>query len=196
MHWTQDDVEFLLTATKTGWTAKEVAQELGRSEKAVLAKRAGLGLCGKSGRPKKYTREELIAALQTSPVKTYDYFNSAENNTPAATTYRSYFGTWEAALEAAGVSSNASTMKSHLPTRVYLVDFGDFYKIGITQQTVHQRLGSRYPAYKILLEIETTLDEARAIEKAWLESVKPYSFVPDNFPEEGRGFTECFQFSA
>lgn len=149
----------------------------------------------KPGRKPKYTKERLIEIMKAAPIVTYDYFNSKDSGLPAATTYRKYFGSWAEALAAAGIEQANSVMKTNKPTKVYLVEFEGFYKIGITQQTVKQRLGGRYPAYKIILELEfDTLAEAKQIEKAWLEAVKPYKYTPNNFPAEGRGATECFVF--
>lgn len=147
----------------------------------------------KGGRKPKYTKEQLIEIMRAAPKVTYDYFNSKDNDLPAATTYRRYFGSWAAALEAAGIEQANSVMKADRPTKVYLVEFDGFYKIGITQQTVKQRLGGRYPQYELVLELEfDNLESAKEIEKTWLDTVKPFKIVPTNFPAEGRGFTECF----
>jgi len=147
----------------------------------------------KGGRKPKYTKEQLIEIMKNAPIVTYDYFNSKDSGMPAATTYRRYFGSWSAALEAAGIEQSSSVMKPNKPTKVYLVEFDGFYKVGITQQTVKQRLGGRYPDYKIILELEfDNLQEAKKVETSWLEAVKHCKFVPTNFPLEGRGFTECF----
>jgi len=192
-HWTIEEDQLVEVCNSKGWTAKEIAAELDRSEGSVKARRKLLGLIGPKGGPKKYTKEQLIKLLQDAPVKTYDYLNSKESGLPAATTYRQYFGSWNAALEAAGIHVNNCVQKPDKPTRLYLVEFDGFYKIGITQQTINQRLGGRYPPYNIVLTLEfENLDEARSVEKSWLEAVADYRYVPTNFPTEGRGFTECF----
>lgn len=193
-HWSVEEEEFIRVCTDEGWTAKEIAAELDRSVDSVIARRNRLGIRGRNGCPKKYTKEELIDIMRSAPTVTYDYFNSKDSGLPAATIYRSYFGSWTAALEAAGITQANSAMKPDKPTKVYLVEFGDFYKVGITQQTINQRLGGRYPPYKVVLELEfDNLMEAKEIESSWLKAVKDYRYVPDNFPTEGRGFTECFK---
>jgi len=207
--WTEEDFELLRCFSEAGYTAREIASELNCSENSVKHYKSKLGIStrnnsysgGKqkattvatSGRPNAYTREQLIEVMQQAPVHTYDYFNSKDSGLPAATTYRKYFGSWENALEAAGILPNVSSMKQHLPTKVYLLDFGDFYKIGITQQELSKRFGSRYPKYEVVLCIETTLEEARKIEAMWLANVSSYRYTPSNFPQEGRGHTECFK---
>lgn len=149
------------------------------------------------GRPPKYTKEQLIDIMRNAPIKTYDYFNSKDSGVPSATVYRRYFGSWGEALKAAGVKQANCVMKADTLTRMYLVKFEEgYYKLGITQQSIKQRLGGRYPKYEIIWDIEyDTLASAREAEKECLEYVKPYKYVPTNFPIEGRGFTECFKFS-
>lgn len=195
--WTEEDHELIKCMSSSGFTVREIATEMDCSISTIEHKRRVLGICrsgGKSGRPKKYTKEQLIEIMKAAPIHTYDYFNSKDNNLPAATTYRAYFGSWEAALCAAGIEPNATSMKADMQTTVYLLDFGEFYKIGITQQPLNKRFGARYPAYQVVLTIETSLEDARKIEKDWLNAVKEYKYVPDNFPQEGGGHTECFKF--
>jgi hypothetical protein len=145
--------------------------------------------------PKKYTKQQLIELLQTCETPTYDYLNSKQSTLPAATTYRHYFGSWENALKSAGIEPNKCTLKSTKPTTVYLVEFDQgFYKIGITQRSISARLDNRYPNYKIILQLETSLEEAKLIEKMWLEAVKPLKYTPSNFPAEPRGHSECFKY--
>lgn len=196
MRWTTDDIDFLTTATKAGWLAKDIASELGRTTNAVLSKRNRLGLVGPSGRPAEYTKEQLIKLLQDSPNKTYNYLNSKESGLPAATTYRKYFGSWENALIAAGLPLNISSMDSTKPTTVYLLYFasGDYYKVGITQQSLAERFSGRYPTYEIILELSMELKKARELEKLWKDSVKEFRYIPEDFPKDySSGATECFK---
>lgn len=203
--WTEEDHELIRCMSKAGFTAREISVEMGCSEDTVKYKKSILGISTRSnsykpkhnnmlgGRPKKYTKEQLIEIMRAAPTHTYDYFNSKDNNLPAATTYRAYFGSWEAALCAAGIEPNATSMKADVRTTVYLLDFGEFYKIGITQQPLNKRFGARYPEYQVVLTIETSLEDARKIEKDWLNAVKEYKYIPDSFPQDGGGHTECFK---
>lgn len=195
--WTDEDNETIRVLSEAGFTAREIAAEMECSEDTVKRKKSILNIRTKSsrgGRPKEYTKEQLVTIMQSAPICTYDYFNSKESGLPSATTYRKYFGSWTAALEAAGVSANTSVLKDSKPTNLYVVEFEDFCKLGITQQTVHQRLGGRYPSYTIRYTKEyATLHEAKQEETRLLELVKHHKHIPTNFPAEGRGFTECFQ---
>ncbi len=210
--WTEDDFQTLRELSEEGFTAREVAEFLQCSEDTVKKYKSKLkistaankahksatpvkkGGSNGGGRPKKYTKEQLIEIMKAAPVHTYSYFNSKESGLPAATTYREYFGSWEAALEAAGLPTNSYSMKPDRTTYVYLIDFGDFYKIGITQQRLKDRFGARYPKYEVVVLLETSLEQAKTIEKEWLQAVKALAFIPENFPIEGRGGTECFKY--
>ena len=206
--WAEEDFELLRCLSEAGYTAREIATELGCSENSVKHYKSKLGIstrnnsytCDKrpagphaGGRPAAYTKEQLIEIMRQAPIHTYDYFNSKGSGLPAATTYRRYFGSWENALKAAGLQPNATTMKQNIPTKVYLLDFGEFYKVGITQQAIHKRFGGKYPEYEVVLVIETTLDEAKKIEAEWLQNVREYKYVPGSFPVGSRGHTECFK---
>jgi transposase len=191
-HWTVEEEDFIKICTEQGWTAKEIAYELDRSEGSVIARRNRMGIKGRNGAPKKYTKEELLELLRNAPIKTYEYLNSKESKLPAATTYRSYFGSWQNALTEAGIENNF-IMNPTKTTTVYLVEFDGFYKVGITQRPISKRLDSRYPKYEVVMSIDTTLEQAREIEKTWLEAVKSYKYVPDCFPKEHGGHTECFK---
>lgn len=109
--------------------------------------------------------------MQEAPQVSYAIFNSKDSGVPPATAYRKYFGSWENALKEAGVITTATHLEDK-PTIVYLVEFDGFYKIGMTQQTVDQRLGKRYGPYEILLQITTSYEEAVKLEKQWLNNVK------------------------
>lgn len=206
--WSDDDKNLVAEFTKQGYSLEEIAAEMEITRDEVKYLRQ----CTKSSSRRsnrellKGSLEEvqarLIKIMQDSPIIGYAYFNSKDSGTPAATTYRKYFGSWENALRAAGRHTNENagndvinkfSMKPDRPTTVYLVEFDGFYKIGITQQMIAQRLGGRYPPYNIVMQIDTSLEEAKAIEKTWLENVKHLQYIPTSFPAEGRGFTECFK---
>lgn len=206
--WSDDDKNLVAEFTKQGYSLEEIAAEMEITRDEVKYLRQ----CTKSS-SRRSNREllkgsledvqaRLIKIMQDSPIIGYAYFNSKDSDTPAATTYRKYFGSWENALRAAGRHTNENagndvinkfSMKPDRPTTVYLVEFEGFYKIGITQQTIKQRLGGRYPPYTIVMQIDTSLEEAKDIERQWLENVKHLQYTPTSFPAEGRGFTECFK---
>ena len=195
--WTQEDKDCAKLLSESGMTAREVGVETGIPSGTIVGWRKGWGISTKNNYKGLYkgTVEEvqarLIKIMQEAPIVSYMAFNSKDSGTPAATTYRKYFGSWENALTAAGVS-NSCSLKSDRATIVYLVEFDGFYKVGITQQTVAQRLQA-HPQYTIVMQIQGTLEEAKRIEAQWLDNIKHLKYIPTTFPAEGRGFTECFK---
>lgn len=202
-NWTIEEEELLRLFVKAGMNSVQIANELDSTEYQVYKKRKLMGLVNSKVRTKKYPdlysgsddeiRAKLIELMRSAPKVSTDYFNSKDSDVPVAATYKKYFGSWDNALLAAGISKSKCSLKEHLDTIVYLVDFGDFYKIGITQQTIRKRLGPSYPPYEIILQIVTSLDEAKRLESNWLSNVEKYKYRPNNFPAEGRGHSECFK---
>jgi transposase-like protein len=197
--WTEEDKEVTRLLLEQGLNIAEVSAETSIPPGTINGWKTKWGIKHKKSYKYLYegTVEEvqarLIKIMQEAPEVSYNYFNSASSSVPSATSYRKIFGSWEEALKAAGIH-NISTQEVNKLTVVYLVEFEDFYKVGITQQTVDQRLGGRYPAYQILAIKEyPTLIQAKSMEKELLDLVKGYSYIPTNFPAEGRGFTECFK---
>ena len=142
----------------------------------------------------KYTDEELLEILKKSDNPTYNYFNNSANNTPSAVTYVKRFGSWASALERAGLQPNKVGLKPYEGTTVYLVDFGECYKIGITQQSLDDRLAG-YPDYSVVFTLDSlSLSEAKLVEKSWLENVKEFKVFAKNFPRN-RGYSECFKYT-
>lgn len=151
-----------------------------------------LKLANKSTSSRSYTEEELLDILKNSPIKSYNYFNDKDNNTPSAVTYVRRFGSWANALERAGLPTNEFSLNKNKETHVYLIEFEDtVYKVGITQQSIRSRF-SGYPKYEVILTITTSLKEAKDIERVWLDNVKQFKYVPSNFPRNN-GATECFK---
>lgn len=196
--WSEEDKQLVVEFSNQGMGLDEIAAEMEITRQEVSYLRARTKYSSLNSYKDLYNgtieevQQRLIKIMQGATKVTYTYFNSKDSGTPAATTYRKYFGSWENALEAAGVSS-VSALKEDRSTTVYLVEFEGFYKVGITQQTVHQRLGGRYPMYEIVMQIECSLKEAKEIETTWLKNVKHLQYIPPTFPVEGRGFTECFK---
>lgn len=198
--WTEEDKEVARLLLQQGLTARDVSVEIDIPEGTINGWKNIWAIRNKKSYKEIYSgtvgevQQRLIKLMQEAPEVSYSYFNSSTSNVPPATTYRKYFGSWSAALDAAGLV--VSNQKGARSTKVYLVEFDGFYKLGITQQTVDQRLGGRYPEYKILGTIQfNTLAEAKKEEARLLGLIKEYKYIPTNFPVEGRGFTECFKVS-
>jgi hypothetical protein len=197
--WTKEHDEIVISCVGLGWTAREIATEFGLSEDTIKKKRVSLGLSGINPHNKSIphnrldlSREELISILLKEEKRTFEQFSSS-SNLPSPSVYRRVFGSWGAALKAAGLPPNKSSMLEDSKTIVYLVEFDGFYKIGITQQLLKSRLAS-HPKYEVVMVLEfDNLKDAKAKEKEWLKAIAANKIVPDNFPSEGRGATECFK---
>lgn len=202
MLWTEEEIELVKIFNTQGMSDLQIAKEIDRPVSSTTGLRDYLGL--KNNTTKKVykhlyigTVEEvqsrLIKLLQETPNISYTLVNSKDSNIPSARTFRKYFGSWESALIAAGISTNFR-MKEGVPTTVYLIEFEGFYKIGITQQSILHRFYG-YPPYSIVLQHSNlSLKEARELEKQWLKNVKKYKYMPSNFPAGSGGINECFKF--
>lgn len=209
-YWSDDDLEYLNTNYSTK-TVKELATALTRTPEAIRLKLNRLNLKAKEdtkgpkpgskyirgvnrgvNRGVKYTDEYLLDIIKSLPHTGRDWYNINKHaDWPSASTIATRFGSWTNALLKAGRNINIGTQKKDKATKVYLIKFDTFYKVGITQQEIKARF-SGYPKYEIILVKETTLDNAKYIEKEILNLVQEYSYEPECFPKEGRGFTECF----
>lgn len=132
-----------------------------------------------------YSDEELLEL-----VKLY----KSRDNAGSKITYavRKRFGSWSKGTELAlGVVNKGGKFDSKLPTTVYLIDFGDFIKIGITQQDLSERL-RHFPEHKVLDYIETTLEDAKEWEYLASNKLNKYIFDQVPFELEKNGYTECY----
>jgi len=196
--WTIEDDKKLIDLTEEGLNSRECSEELGRSIDSIKTRRVHLGITVKHVYCKEWTQEECAYLMESNEDantcantlgrKRYEIYRQRK----ILGITRSYISSGDYVGKVESVN-NTYSQKADKPTKVYLIDFGDFYKVGTTQQTINQRFGGRYPKYSVVFFIETTLEEARGIEKQWLENVKHLKYVPDCFPVEGRGFTECFK---
>lgn len=203
-NWTEEELNILKLECSI-YTAKELAIKLNRSVEAIRMQLSRQGLSAKKDKKGPaigsikntlYTDEYFIYILQGLSITSHDwYVLNKLPEWPAANTISKRFGGWTKALEAAGIKANKGVQSPDRSTLVYLLDFGDFYKVGITQQSIKQRF-TGYPEYDIIAYKSTSLEEAKSIEKAVLNLVAEYKFIPNTFPTEGRGFTECFKASA
>lgn len=200
--WSPEEIERLIKLRQTtDMTIPEMAIKLGRPYDRVKRKISQLIKAGEIP-PKSH---------QSSPTGSYSYQKSAPKSTvqellqyvvnyPSRDScpdpYRSrivrHFGSWGTALKAAGVTSNiGGNMDPTKPTTLYLLDFGDFLKFGITQRTIAQRF-SGAPPYTVLDTYTSDLDAILALEREISENVREYALIPADPWFERNGKTECF----
>jgi predicted transcriptional regulator len=191
--WTEDETQELISLRKEGVSYQQIADTLNKSYNSVkrkcsdLIKEGQVEYIGKNrgGITYDYPKEELL-----NIVKQYVSCEACPSH------YRSnikrVFGSWTKALEAAGIPGNiGGNFCSDRVTRVYLLRFETFYKIGVTQQQVKSRF-SGAPEYEVLDILETDLDNAVYLEKELKKAIKPFQYVVEHPWFERNGKTECF----
>ena len=129
-------------------------------------------------------REELLEEIR---------FYVSKDKAPNKLNYavKKEFGNWTpAVIEALGVP-NIGGFDKNKKTILYYLDFGNFIKIGITQQRLESRLNT-FPKHTLLDYEELEYYEAIKLEKLLHSKLKQYdnSKLPDEFYRNGH--TECF----
>ena len=178
--WTNEDVS-LLDSDKS---YKEMAQELGKTERAVGAKLQKLRIL-KTKYSDKYSKEDLLNLVRKYKRKQILNY-CREEGEPSAGVIERMFGSWSSALKAAGLPPNLGEFDETKDTILYLVDFGDFKKIGITQRSVELRLKG-FPTY-VLLDTVVFNNPIAAFETEQ-EILSKVERVYGDIPN---GNTECF----
>lgn len=190
--WDKDTDDLLKLWVFKKWTNKAIANELGVTVAQVTYRKSLLGISIKGiGKTRLYSDEELLNFLKEATTHSAEYFNNTPG-LPYASTFSDRFGSWNKALELIGISPNKCSMKKDKVTLLYLVEFNGYYKIGITQQSIMHRLKSHPPYSVVIFREFDNLQEAKNMEAEWLKVVNPYKYIPEDFPKEGRGKTECF----
>jgi len=182
-HWTIEEEQTLKSMKEAGADFYEIAQELNRSDEAIRTRwkrlRAREGKISHIG----WSEEEI--ALLHEPL-------SYEELVPKLGKSKRSI---QSICEKLGISkrypgaNNIGTMNRSLPTILYLVDFGSFKKVGITQVGIEERL-KQDGNYNILDYCELDTDAAVETEKEILKNMRPY-LVRGTVR---KGSTECFDY--
>lgn len=197
--WTIENELELIELRDARLNIKEIALILGRDYMKVKAKISQL------------IKKGLIDAVgpQSSPTGSYSHQNHYPKSTdeelleyvktyivcdtcprPFRSRIKIRFGSWTKALELAGLSPNiGGKLDFNKDTVLYLLDFGKFKKVGITQQSIKARF-SGAPEYTILDSIILGLEDALYFESAIKCSTVTH--IPEQKWFERNGKTECF----
>jgi len=203
MRWADEDTECLITLRNNNWQVKDIAEEMGFSKSTIEYRIRKLDLFVN----KKWTAEEDAKLIELTSsgawIKECSIILGRSEDTIKSrkvklkVTNQKNIRSIPYIKPIKTIREKDSYKYSQKPdklTKLYLIEFDGFYKIGTTQQSMNQRFGGRYPSYEVVLILEMALEEALRMESAWLNNVKDYKYVPDCFPKEGRGYTECFKF--
>jgi hypothetical protein len=183
-HWTLEEENKLKELKAKGMKLKDIAVELGRTYQAVATRSKRLNPIHKGGNPS-WTQDEVALLYQD-----YDY-NELEQLLPKSR--RAIMSKCEKlgiSKRFPGSNKSVGTMYTDKVTTLYLVDFGSFKKVGITQVDLEIRFKQDKP-FKILDKIELDLDEAKYFEEEILRNMRGFRVLGDI----RRGFGECFDYN-
>ena len=182
--WLDQEENELLILRDLEYSYHEIAEILGRTKDSVAIKVQNLIKEGRTSPklPNSYTREQLLEIVKQYKKITLCPYDKLYH-------IKKQFGSWSSAASEAGLS--VCGLDPTINTTLYLIDFGEFYKVGITQQSIKQRFYGVNIEYTVLDYLDTTLREAKELEKAILQNVKPIAYRPTELKNNGR--TECFK---
>lgn len=178
-HWTPEEEKLLIEGKLNKIPLVEIAAKLGRSLEAVRTRSKRLNHKMGIVKTNLTWKEDEIALLYED----LDY-NELENLLPY--TKRAI----QSQCEKRGINkrfgkiSGAGTDK---PATLYLVDFGNYKKVGVTQVSIQERF-KQDGSFTILDTIILSLEEALEFEREILKNMRPYRTVGT----VRRGFNECF----
>ena len=186
--WTPEIETELCNLHREGLSYSEIAKTLGCSYDAAKKKGSNYIKAGILTRRPHYILGDKSEEELLDEIRKYLTRDSA----PYPLVYRviKKYGSWSKGLEAADLPQNiGGVFNPNKQTLLYLLKFKDFYKVGITQQTIKQRFAGS-PLFEVLDVYETNLQEAVELERDILSKVS--KFVPEDpwFSRNGR--TECF----
>ncbi len=191
IQWSVDKVELLIKLREEGKTYKEIGEALGDiSESTVANKMVELMKRGKvipKQIQKDWTEEEeaLVCELRSQNVSNGQIAERLGRTLGSVANHISL-------LIKQGRLDPYGNIDRNYPCKLYLIYFTEenFYKIGITQNTINTRFQG-YPTYKIIEVLNfDTLEKAREVEARVKKMVEPYQYHPLVFKY---GATECFQ---
>lgn len=187
--WSEYDVKNLIDLHNQNLPYKEIAARLNKSYDSVkkqCSKLISEGMLKRNlTQPPIHDKDYLISQIKL-------YVSSADAPSNIRYSVTKAFGSWTKGLEAAKIPGKIGGVFDHKKdTKLYLLNFGSFRKVGITQQKLNQRFAGS-PPYVVLDLLETDLDTAVYFEKEMIKIVSLYQFIPEHAWFERNGKTECF----
>lgn len=180
-HWTPEEEKLLIEGKLNKVPLAEIAIQLGRSLEAVRtrSKRVNHQL-GTAKKNLIWEDDEILLLYEDLD---YDELEAILPYTKRAI---------KSQCEKRGIPKrfgkiSTGTMYLDKPTTLYLVDFGEFKKVGVTQVSLEERF-KQDDKFIVLDTIELSLDEALEFENQILKNMRPYRVIGT----VRRGFNECF----
>lgn len=187
VRWSDEETELLYALREQGKTFPEISKIMGRTLESVKSRHKNQR--GKYPQGYDLRDEELLDLVRKYKVKNIINYKRLAGE-PSAGVIERRFGSWSEAMKLAGVPINSGNLDLNKETLLYLIDFGHFKKIGITQKTVQERFrGFNFELLDLVKYDE--LIPAWETERELLDLVKPWKFKPIELI--GNGATECFK---
>lgn len=183
-HWTKEEEEKLLQLKNDGVTLAKIAEILGRTYEATRTRSRRLK-ARENPTHVGWTDEEVELLYEE-----YDY-NELEKLIPSKTR-RAIMSKCEKlgiSKNFPGVKKAGGTLVPGRPSLLYLVDFGEFKKVGVCQTSLEERFKQDKP-FKVLDTVEMSMRDALETEGEILRNMREFRVIGDI----RRGGSECFKF--
>lgn len=188
-HWTEQEEILLINMRAEGLTYNQIADKLGRSLEAVRTRgkrlRARGLIAGEKNKGNSNWSEDEVSKL-------YEDLDYNQLESLLGRSRRSIMSKCEKlgiSKRLPGSSKKLGTLYRDKTATLYLVDFGEFKKIGVTQVPLEQRF-INYGQFKLLDSCEMDVDVALEMEMEVLKNMRPFRTMGDI----RRGGSECFRF--
>lgn len=178
-HWTKEEETILLELRSEGMSFADIAEVLDRTVEAVRTRNKRLN--PGAGVSRSWSTDDIATLSQEL---NYDELALKLGKTRRAV---------QAKCEMLGISKmwsrkgGTGTMYPDEQALLYLVDFGKYKKVGVTQQTLENRF-KQDSDFILLDSVFMNLDEALETEHEILQNLKNFRVLG----EVRRGFGECF----
>lgn len=186
-HWTTDEEARLLELKQKGVRLADIAKHLNRSPEAVKTRSKRLaaqnGVISKSGNFS-WTDAE-VGTLYTD----LDYDELAAALGKSRRAIMSKCEKLGISKRFPGTNKSPGTMNVHEPATLYLVDFGEYKKVGVTQVSLHERF-KHEKFFRVLDVVEMDVKSCLETEGEILRNMREYKVVGDLH----RGSLECFNY--
>lgn len=189
-HWTEEEELLLINMRSTGATYPQIADKLDRTLEAVKTRAKRLKARGLIVGA---TKQGNFGWSEEEVAKLYEDLDYDELEKVLGRSRRSIMSKCEKlgiSKRFPGYSKSSGTMYRDKPAILYLVDFGDFKKVGVTQVPLSERF-KQDGGFEVLDTCEMDLEAALETEKEILRKMREFRVVGDI----RRGASECFKFN-
>lgn len=184
-HWTTEEETQLAEMKASGIKLAEIAEKLGRSLESVRTRSKRLhARNSEGGSTTSWTTEEVEIIRQD-----FDYDELEKLLGRSRRSIMSKCEKLGISKRLPGHNINTGTMHAGREATLYLVDFGNFKKVGVTQAGIEERF-QHEKFFKILDTVSMDLSGAIETEREILRNMRKFRVIGDIH----RGGSECFKY--